>query len=370
MPLAEPVPDIRSLDLLQSVAELGSIRQAALAHNISQPAASMRLRSLERTLNLQLLDRSGGRARLTPTGMAVVQWSTEVLEAMQTLLIGTAAARSDGQMNLRIVASMTVAEYLVPAWLNRLRASNPRIVVSLQMGNSEHVVEVLKRRSADIGFVEGSRAPSGLGSRELQPDDLVVVVAPAHEWARRRTPITASELAGRPLVLREAGSGTREVLEMALRAVGLEPVSMVELASTTAIKAAVASGTGPTRSSRSGLSDSGATAPSSTPRSEGLIGEASTASTTSPGPGSGTSRLSRASRSSPLEEIVDRRLRPRRVASGGIACRSLAVGSPRSEGPFAAGGTSCVRGRRSVEFARGLARRAASSASCSVLRRR
>jgi DNA-binding transcriptional LysR family regulator len=205
----------------------------------------MRLRSLERTLNLQLLDRSGGRARLTPTGMAVVQWSTEVLEAMQTLLIGTAAARSDGQMNLRIVASMTVAEYLVPAWLNRLRASNPRIVVSLQMGNSEHVVEVLKRRSADIGFVEGSRAPSGLGSRELQPDDLVVVVAPTHEWARRRTPITASELAARPLVLREAGSGTREVLETALRAVGLEPVSMVELASTTAIKAAVASGTGP-----------------------------------------------------------------------------------------------------------------------------
>jgi len=245
MPLAEPVPDIRSLDLLQSVAELGSIRQAALAHNISQPAASMRLRSLERTLNLQLLDRSGGRARLTPTGMAVVQWSTEVLEAMRTLLIGTAAARSDGQMNLRIVASMTVAEYLVPTWLNRLRAFDPRIVVSLQMGNSEHVVEVLKHRGADVGFVEGSRAPSGLGSRELLPDDLVVVVAPAHEWARRRTPITASELAGRPLVLREAGSGTREVLEMALRAVGLEPVSMVELASTTAIKAAVASGTGP-----------------------------------------------------------------------------------------------------------------------------
>src|ERR1019366_1224504 len=98
MPLAEPVPDIRSLDLLQSVAELGSIRQAALSHNISQPAASMRLRSLERTLKLQLLDRSSGRARLTPAGMAVVQWSSEVLEGMTNLLIGTAAVRSDGQI--------------------------------------------------------------------------------------------------------------------------------------------------------------------------------------------------------------------------------------------------------------------------------
>ena len=245
MPLVEPVPDVRSLDLLQSVAELGSIRQAALVHNISQPAASMRLRSLEHTLRLQLLDRSSGRARLTPAGMAVVQWSSEVLKAMANLLIGTAAVRSDGQIHLRIVASMTVAEYLVPAWLNRLRTSDPEIVVSLQMGNSEHVVEVMKRGGADVGFVEGSQAPSGLGSREVQPDDLVVVVAPTHEWAVRQSPITATELAATPLVLREAGSGTREVLETALASLGLAPIAMVELGSTTAIKAAVASGSGP-----------------------------------------------------------------------------------------------------------------------------
>ena len=245
MPLAEPVPDVRSLDLLQSVAELGSIRQAAFSHNISQPAASMRLRSLERTLNLQLLDRSSGRARLTPAGMAVVQWSSEVLEGMANLLIGTAAVRSDGQIHLRIVASMTVAEYLVPAWLNRLRTSDPEIVVSLQMGNSEHVVEVMKRGGADVGFVEGSHAPSGLGSREVQSDDLVVVVAPTHEWAARDAPITATDLASTPLVLREAGSGTREVLETALASMGLVPIAMVDLGSTTAIKAAVASGSGP-----------------------------------------------------------------------------------------------------------------------------
>jgi DNA-binding transcriptional LysR family regulator len=245
MPLGEPVPDIRSLDLLRSVAELGSIRQAAAAHHISQPAASMRLRSLERTIDLELLDRSAGRARLTATGFAVVQWSEAVLESMRDLLLGTAAVRSEGRDTLRIAASMTVAEYLVPGWLNRLRGSDPGVAVSLEMGNSEHVAEVMLRGGADIGFVEGPDDLPDLHTRVVSADDLVVVVAPSHPWARRRRPLSAADLATTPLVLREAGSGTREVLERALGASGLEPSPLVELASTTAIKASVAAGTGP-----------------------------------------------------------------------------------------------------------------------------
>ncbi len=244
MPLVEPVPDIRSLDLLHSVAESGSIRQAALRHSISQPAASMRLRSLERALGLQLLDRSHGRAQLTQAGIAVVQWSEGVLEPMVELLLGTRALRSDGKTHLRVVASMTVAEYLVPGWLNRLRASDPTVIVSLQMGNSQHVIEVMLRGDAELGFVEGPHAPVELASRVVQSDDLVVVVAPSDRWARRRKPLTAPELSATPLVLREAGSGTREVLETSMLSLDLSVTPLVELGSTTAIKAAVASGAG------------------------------------------------------------------------------------------------------------------------------
>lgn len=245
MPLIEPVPDLRSLDLLRSVAELGSIRQAALAHEVSQPAASTRLRSLERVLGLALLDRSGGAARLTAAGVAVVQWSQAVLEGMQDLLLGVAAARSDERTHLRIVASMTVAEYLVPGWLSRLRAVDPTISVSLQMGNSEHVADVVRRRGADVGFVEGRQAPAELGSRVVEADDLVVVVSPSHPWARRLDRLTPGELSSTPLVLREVGSGTREVLEAALSGLAMSVTPLVELGSTTAIKAAVASGAGP-----------------------------------------------------------------------------------------------------------------------------
>ena len=245
MPLLEPVPDLRSLDLLRSVAELGSIRQAALSHGISQPAASMRLRSLERSLGLQLLDRSQGRAHVTSTGEAVVQWSEDVLGAMRNLLLGVEALKTKGQTHLRVVASMTVAEYLVPDWLKRLRASDPDIVVSLQMGNTQHVIDEMIRGSADIGFVEGRDPPLGLRSRVVLVDDLVIVVAPSDRWARRTKPVTPGELSSTPLVLREAGSGTRAVLERALLEHQLPLTTSVELGSTTAMKSAVASGAGP-----------------------------------------------------------------------------------------------------------------------------
>ena len=254
MPLLEPVPDLRSLDLLRSVAELGSIRQAALSHGISQPAASMRLRSLERTMGLQLLDRSQGRAQVTSTGAAVVQWSEDVLAAMRNMLLGVEALKTRGKTQLRVVASMTVAEYLVPDWLKRLRASDPDIVVSLQMGNTQHVIDEMIRGAADIGFVEGRDPPLGLRSRVVLTDDLVVVVAPSDRWARRTKPVTPGDLSSTPLVLREAGSGTRSVLEQALLAHRLQLTTSVEMGSTTAIKSAVASGAGPGVMSRLAVS--------------------------------------------------------------------------------------------------------------------
>ncbi|NNN08772.1 MAG: LysR family transcriptional regulator [Acidimicrobiaceae bacterium] len=245
MPLPEPVPDIRSLDLLRSVAELGSIRQAALRHGISQPAASVRLRALEGILNVELLDRSRGRAQLTSAGVAVVQWAGNVLEQMRELVLATQALEVAGHTHLRIAASLTVAEYLVPGWLSHLRSSDPELIVSLEMGNSHHVVQVIESGGADLGFVEGVHAPRALTSRVVQSDDLVVVVAPSHPWARRRLTVAASDLAATPLVVREPGSGTREVLDDALAAHGLSVNVQVELASTTAIKSAVASGAGP-----------------------------------------------------------------------------------------------------------------------------
>jgi DNA-binding transcriptional LysR family regulator len=117
------------------------------------------------------------------------------------------------------------------------------------MGNSEDVLEILRHRNADLGFVEGQGVPKGFSSRSIADDELVVIVPPAHRWARRPS-IGVAELASTPLILRESGSGTRAVFEAGLARGGLDVSSLVELGSTTAIKSAVLSGAGPAVMSR------------------------------------------------------------------------------------------------------------------------
>ncbi len=250
MTLPEPVPDLISLDVLTSVATSGSIRQAALAHNLSQPAASMRLRKLEQVLGVDLLARAPGGAQLTPAGHAVVQWSQLVLDDVRSLVAGVAALRREGHTVVEIAASMTVAEYLAPEWLVRLAALEPELQVSLEMANSEHVLERVRDGDVALGFVEGIADLTGLRSRVVADDELVPVVDSGHPWARRRGPVTAERLAATPLVMREEGSGTREVLDRWLAARGLTAEARLVLGSTTAIKRVVESGAGPAVLSR------------------------------------------------------------------------------------------------------------------------
>ncbi|MFE4578726.1 LysR substrate-binding domain-containing protein, partial [Streptomyces chartreusis] len=94
----------------------------------------------------------------------------------------------------------------------------------------------------DLGFVEGLTVPTGLDSVVIAHDNLIVVTAPGHLWSRRRRPLQGSELAATPLILREKGSGTRQVLDAALGGLARP---LIELSSTTAVKAAAVSGAGP-----------------------------------------------------------------------------------------------------------------------------
>src|SRR5580704_16576834 len=247
MSLPARVSDLMPFDLLLSVARLGSLGLAAAEHGISQPAASTRIRRLERQLGVPLIERSPRGSHLTPDGELVAGWAQAAVDAAAALDAGVTSLRARSDAVLRVAASMTVAEYLLPGWLTALRARDPATAVALTAGNSAEVAaEVLDDR-VDLGFVEGPDVPPGLAAQPVGADRLTVVVPPGHQWARRRSGVTAAELAATPLVAREPGSGTRRHFEEALRAHGVPgrvpPVA--ELSSTTAIKAAVAAGIGP-----------------------------------------------------------------------------------------------------------------------------
>ncbi|WP_040588753.1 LysR family transcriptional regulator [Sciscionella marina] len=245
-PLPPRVADLTGYDLLLSLARLGSIGAAARAHGISQPAASARIRRLEAQLGVPLVERTARGSNLTARGGLVVDWARPVIAAAADLEAGIAALRDEHDTHLRVAASLTVAEYLLPGWLLRLRARHPGTAVALVSANSSGVIEAVQSGSVELGFVEGRSVPSGLRSRTVARDELVLVVAPGHPWARRRG-VEGARLAATALVTRERGSGTREVLAGALRAGGVDALAepLLELSSTTAIKSSVAAGAGP-----------------------------------------------------------------------------------------------------------------------------
>lgn len=240
--LAHRVPDLAALELLLAVARLGSLGAAAREVGITQPAASSRLRSMERQLGVALVDRSPRGSRLTDAGALVTDWARRVVEAAAAFDAGARALRDRRDSRLRVAASMTIAEYLLPGWLLALHADRPDTAVSLLAGNSAKVAELLLAGEADLGFVEGLSVPTGLDSAVIAQDRLIVVTAPGHPWARRGRPLAAEELAATPLILRERGSGTRQVLDAALGGLARP---LIELSSTTAVKASAVSGAGP-----------------------------------------------------------------------------------------------------------------------------
>lgn len=249
MPLPARTPELSTLDLLVSVAELGSVGRAAQAHGISQPSASSRLARLERQLGLPLLARSRRGTGLTPVGEVVIAWARLVVGSAHTLADGVESLRRNKDARLTIAASLTVAEHLLPRWLLRLRRAHPDLDVAVTVQNSHEVAAGVRSGAADIGFVESPQPPADLTSTLVGTDRLTLVAAPDYPLAARaQRGIPAHNLADLPLLLREKGSGTRDTFLHALaEALGGRPAETphaIELGSTATIVATARAGGG------------------------------------------------------------------------------------------------------------------------------
>jgi DNA-binding transcriptional LysR family regulator len=243
------------------VGRQGSIAGAAAVLGVSQQALSARMRTLERSLNVGLLSRTAAGSHLTEQGRLVVGWAEEVLDAADRLAAGLRSIRSGVSHRLVIAASQTVAEHLVPHWLVELRAAEQAAaysptLVELQVANSTVVIELVRDGKAGLGFIETPHLPADLVTAPLRDDEMLVVAAPGHPWARRGA-LSLAEIAETPLVMREAGSGTRDTLTdyLAAQEPPLRARAAMELGTSAAVRSAIAAGVGPGVLSRLAVRD-------------------------------------------------------------------------------------------------------------------
>jgi DNA-binding transcriptional LysR family regulator len=275
--MSEAVHDLGALRALREVGRHGSIAAAAAVLGVSQQALSARMRTLERSMEITLLARTPTGSHLTEQGRLVVGWAEDVLDAADRLEAGVRSIRSGVSHRLAIAASQTVAEHLVPHWLVELRsieqastgqASNGQAgngqapdhlptVVELTVANSTGVIELVRDVKVRLGFIETPHLPTDLVTAHLRDDEMLVVTAPGHPWARRRRPLSLAELAATPLVMREAGSGTRVTLTdyLAAQHPPLSARIAMELGTSAAVRSAIAAGVGPGVLSRLAVRD-------------------------------------------------------------------------------------------------------------------
>jgi len=227
------------LRVFQTVARQLSFTKAAQELFITQPAITKHIRELERGYGQRLFARRGNRITLTEAGQALLTHADAVAALEQQLDETLANLRGQAGGRLRLGASTTLTQYVLPRLLPGFQARYPHTQLTLRNGNSEQIAEALLRGEIDLGFVEGRSKSRDLHYELLLEDELVVVRQPLATAGSALLPMSLAEVVGQPLVLRERGSGTLEVLEHALRArqVDLALLKVVfHLESTEAIK--------------------------------------------------------------------------------------------------------------------------------------
>lgn len=237
---------IEELRMIAAVESHGSLTAAAETLGISQQAVSQRMRAVERRWALPLFERTARGTTLTGQGALVAEWAGALLAQVEAFDQAVLALRTDREAHVRVAASLTIAEHLVPGWLVTYAAEPGAAMVELSAVNSATVIDRVRSGVDALGFVETPDVPSDLAVRSIGTDEIGIVVAPGHPWARR-TSVSAAELADTRLVGREPGSGTRLTLERALGAVvGADAVAApaAELSSTAGIRATIMAGSG------------------------------------------------------------------------------------------------------------------------------
>ncbi|MBL7759617.1 MAG: LysR family transcriptional regulator [Sediminibacterium sp.] len=209
------------LQVFHTVARRLSFTKAAEELYITQPAVTKHIREIETHFKLQLFERKGTKIKLTPAGETLLAHTEELFSIYRNLEFEMNSFAQLHSGKLRIGASTTVAQYVLPPVLAAFHQKFTDIRVSLLTNNTEQIEQALQNRSIDLGIIEGQSKNALFKYTEFVKDELVLVANANHPLAKKQL-IKSEELLKIPLLLREPGSGTLEVLAHALKPLGIK----------------------------------------------------------------------------------------------------------------------------------------------------
>jgi len=234
---------IDPLKVFVAVVEQRNFSRAGEVLNLSQPSVSLHIRNLENEYGAKLLYRSPKLVKTTAAGDLLYEYANRILslhdEAKEQIrLLEDVVAGL-----LKIGASLTIGEYLLPRFLSSFVKQHPQVDVKITIGNTEEIAQGVRQGELDLGLVEGSVALSEFETSPFMKDDLILVAHPDHPLSALRS-VKPDMLQNQTWILRETGSGTRAFSEEFLRNEGLEMNRSYVFNSSQGVKEAVASGLG------------------------------------------------------------------------------------------------------------------------------
>lgn len=209
------------LKVFRSVATLLSFTKAANELFISQPAISKHIQELEREYGVRLFDRIGNRIQLTRAGQLLLDHACKIIGDYQRLDYDMKKLTEKSEGELRLGASTTISQYVLPEMIAGFRKQYPGVRLTLLSGNSHEIEDALASGRIDLGMVEGIKRQPQFKYTPFMDDELVAMVG-THSPLAQKEEMTMEELRQTPVVLRELGSGTLDVIQDALKAHGIQ----------------------------------------------------------------------------------------------------------------------------------------------------
>lgn len=234
------------LHIFYTVAERGSFSAAAQALHMTQPAVTMQIQSLEDYFGTKLLIRSTKRIELTEAGHTLYPFAKQSIELIRETEQAMSRFTHMLEGRLQLGASLTIGEYVLPRMLGPFGQQYPHISIIMKVMNTSQIIEDIMNHQLNFGLVEAPVHHPDMVSEPVMEDELKLIVPIGHPLADKDI-VTLEETIAYPFILREKGSGTRQVMEQGLKRKGIDPNqirTVMELGSNGAIKSAVEAGVG------------------------------------------------------------------------------------------------------------------------------